>query len=247
MNKGKNLGKHVAILGGGATAQTQAADFALSGYKVSLYDLPELASAELMESRRIELGGVQANLKDFRRTGVAEIDVVTTDMAEALEGANLVIVSIPSFGQRAFFEKMIPHLKDGQVISIFPDNFGSLVLRRMMQERACDVDIIIGGWHSQPYGTRLLKSGKVNCFIRDATQIYAALPSRDDDKFFEALRDAPVFSGVSDFVRGDTVIGVGIANANPVVHIPGSILNVGAMEVSQAEDILAPFLAPMHS
>jgi opine dehydrogenase len=243
MKRGKILEKPVAILGGGATGQTQAADFALAGYKVRLYDLPEFASrslGEVLEIRKIELGGVQSNLRNFRRAGVAEIDVVTTDIAEALKGAGLVIVTIPGFGHEVFFERMIPHLEDGQTIGIFPDNFGSLVLKEMMREKGCDVDVVIGGWHSEPYGTRLLKPGKVDCTIREANQIYDALPSRDGDRFFEALRDAPIFGGVSDFIRADTAIGVSIANANPLVHIPGSILNVGAMEVSQVEDILAP-------
>ncbi len=243
MTKGEILQKPVAILGGGATGQTQAADFALAGYEVRLYDLPEFAPrflGEVMETRKIELVGVQSNLKDFKRTGVAEIDVVTTDISEAMKGAGLVILTVPGVGHEAFFERMIPHLEDGQVISIFPDNFGSLVLREMMREKGCDVDVVIGGWHSEPYGTRLSKPGTVDCTIREANQIYETLPSRDCDKFFEALRDAPIFDGVSDFIRADTAIGVGIANANPLVHIPGSILNVGAMEVSQAEDILAP-------
>lgn len=208
-----------------------------------MYDLPEFAPAslgEVFETRKIEFGGVQSNLKNFRRAGVAVIDVVTTDISQALGGAGLVIVAIPGIAQEAFFETMIPHLEDGQIISIFPDNFGSLVLREMMREKGCDVDVVIGGWHSAPYGARLLKPGRVNCIIREATQIYSALPSEDDDKFFGALKDAPIFSGVSNFIRADTTIGVGIANANPLVHVPGSILNVGAMEVSQVEDILAP-------
>ena len=243
MAKGEILERPVAILGGGATGQTQAADFALAGYRVRLYDLPEFATrslGEVMETRKIELIGVQSNLKNFKRVGVAEIDVVTTDISEAMKGAGLVIVTIPGVGHEAFFEEMIPHLEDGQIISIFPDNFGSLVLREMMREKGCDVDVVIGGWHSEPYGTRLSKPGTVDCTIREANQIYEALPSRDCDKFFEALRGAPIFDGVSDFIRADTAIGVGFANANPLVHVPGSILNVGAMEVSQAEDILAP-------
>ena len=243
MTKGEILERPVTILGGGATGQTQAADFALAGYEVRLYDLPEFAPrflGEVMETRKIELIGVQSNLKNFNRVGAAEIDVVTTDISEAMKDAGLVIVTVPGVGHEAFFERMIPHLEDGQVISIFPDNFGSLVLREMMREKGCDVDVVIGGWHSEPYGTRLSNPGKVDCTIREANQIYAALPGRDCDKFFEVLRDAPIFDGVSDFIRADTAIGVGIANANPLVHIPGSILNVGAMEVSQAEDILAP-------
>ncbi len=178
-------GKPVAILGGGATGQTQAADFALAGYKVHLYDLPEFAArslGEVMETHKIELGGVQSNLKNFKRLGLAEIDVVTTDMSEAMKGAGLVIVTIPAVGHEAFFERMLPYLEDGQVVSIFPDNFGSLLLRQMMKKKGCKADIVVGGWHSEPYGTRLLAPGKVNCIIREANQIYAALPSKGDDR-----------------------------------------------------------------
>ncbi|RLI81066.1 NAD/NADP octopine/nopaline dehydrogenase, partial [Archaeoglobales archaeon] len=38
--------------------------------------------------------------------------------------------------------------------------------------------------------------------------------------------------------QADTVIAVGMENPNPIVHVPGSVLNVGAMEVSQMEDVL---------
>ena len=243
MNIGNILEKPVAILGGGAIGQTQAADFAIDGYEVRLYDLPEFAPRSLgnvLETRRIELGGVQSNPKNFRRSGIAEINLPTTDMSKALKGAGLVIVAVPGFGHELFFEKMIPHLEDGQVVSIFPDNFGSLVLRKMMRDMGCEADIIVGGWHSAPYGSRMQGPGKVNCTVREANQIYEAFPSKDRDKFFEALKDAPIFTGVSEFIKADTVVGVGMANANALVHVPGSILNVGAMEVSQVEDILAP-------
>jgi len=33
---------------------------------------------------------------------------------------------------------LIPCLEDGQVITLFPDNFGSLILRRMMRELSMD-------------------------------------------------------------------------------------------------------------
>lgn len=243
MSKGSITEKPVAILGGGAIAQTEAADFALDGYEVRLYDLAEFAPTsmgEVLETRRIELGGVQSNPKNFRRSGVGEIALATTDISKALKGAGLVIVAVPGFGHEPFFEKMIPHLEDGQVVSIVPDNFGSLVLRRMMRERGCTAEVIVGGWHSAPYGTRIFEPGKVNCTVREANQIYEAFPSKDGEDLFEAMKDAPIFSGVSEFMRADTAIGVGMANANPLVHVPGSLLNVGAMEVSQVEDILAP-------
>lgn len=241
MNKVKILEKPVAILGGGVCAQTFAADFSLEGYKVRLYELPEFARetlGDILKTHEIEITGKQLNFKWFRREGVAKVDIVTTEISEALKGAGLVIVAIPAKGHKPFFENMIPYLEDGQIISIFPDNFGSLMLRNMMREKGCDVNVIIGGWTSMPYGARIIEPGKVDCILRIRELVGDALPSKDGDTFFETLKGIPPFDGIVDLKRGDTVIGVGLSNPNPVVHVPGSILNVGAMEVSEMEGTL---------
>jgi len=234
------LNKPVAVLGGGACAQTFAADFAFEGYKVHLYELQEFVQeslGEVLKTHEIEVRGSQLNFKWFKRTGVAKVQVVTTEISDALKGAGLVIVAIPSNGHRTFFEKMIPHLEEGQVISIFPDNFGSLMLRNMMREKGCNANVIIGGWSSMPYGVRRIGPGVVDCIVRTHRLMGDALPSKDGDKFFETMEALPPFKGTSMLERGDTVIGVGLSNPNPVVHTPGSILSVGPMEVSQMEEM----------
>ena len=237
----KILEKPIAVLGGGACAQTFAAELTLAGYRVRLYELPELAPetlGEVLKTHEIELGGKQLNFKWFRRAGVAKVDVVTTEISEALRGAGLVILAIPSTGHKPFFEKIIPHLEDGQVVSIFPDNFGSLVLRNMMRQKGCNADVLIGGWSSMPYAVRLTKPGKADCICRIREILCDALPSKDGDKFFQIMKGLPVFDGTIEIKRGDTIFGVDLSNPNPVVHVPGSILNVGAMEVSEMEGIL---------
>jgi opine dehydrogenase len=233
--------KPIAILGGGATGQTFAADLALAGRKVRLYELPEFAPKSLgdvLKTHEIELTGPQLNFKWIKRVGTAKIDMVTTDISEALRGAGLVIVSIPAIGHKKFFEKMIPHLEDGQVVSIFADNFGSLPLREMMHEKSCDVNVVIGGWSTMPYGTRVIRPGKVECLSRIYKISWDTLPSKDGDRFLEAFKDFPPLHPAVKIERADTVIAVGFNNPNPVVHVPGSILNVGAMEVSESEGTL---------
>jgi len=234
------MAKKVAVLGGGAVAQTMAAELSLLGYSVHLYDLPEVAKrylGEVLERRRIELGGLQMNFRWIRREGVAEIELVTTDVGEAVRGVERVLVAIPATYQERLFERLIPHLEDGQVIAIFPDNFGSLILRWMMRERGCEANVVVGGFSSTPYGTRLEAPGRVNCVLRIAHLVYDALPSRDVDRFHAAVGELPIFDGTPRVERGDTVVGVGLSNPNPVVHVPGSILSVGPMEVSELEGI----------
>jgi len=241
MSKGRILEKPVAVLGGGACAQTFAAEFTLTGFQVRLYELPELAAetlGEVPKTGEIELGGKQLNFKWFKREGVAKVALVTTEISEALRGAGLVIVAIPAKGHKPFFEKMIPCLEDGQIVSIFPDNFGSLMLRNMMREKGCDVDVIIGGWSSMPYGVRMIEPGKLDCILRIRGLICDALPSKDGDTFFETLKEIPAFDGTVELKRGDTIVAVDLSNPNPVIHVPGSMLNVGAMEVTEMEETL---------
>jgi len=186
----------------------------------------------------IELLGEQVNFKWFKREGKATIDLVTTDIAEALKGVGLIIIAIPAKGHQAFFEKMIPHLSDGQIISIFPDNFGTLRLKAMMDLMKSNADVLIGGWTSMPYGVRMVEPGKVNCIIRIREIMGDTLPSEDGDRFIALLKKIPSFDGTLEVKKGDTILGVDLSNPNPLVHVPGSILNVGAMEVSEMERTL---------
>lgn len=105
----------------------------------------------------------------------------------------------------------------------------------------CDLnleDVIIGGWSSMPYGVRMNEPGKLDCIMRIKAILCDALPSKHGEEFFEVMKTLPPFDGVMEVKRGDTIIGVDLSNPNPVVHVPGSILNVGAMEVSEMEGTL---------
>ena len=59
--------------------------------------------------------------------------MITDDMAEAVEGAKLILVCIPSVAHEVFFEKLAPLLKDGMIVHIIPDNYGSLRLRKHLR------------------------------------------------------------------------------------------------------------------
>ena len=70
--------------------------------------------------------------------------MITDDMAEAVEGAKLILVCIPSVAHEVFFEKLAPLLKDGMIVHIIPDNYGSLRLRKHLRAIGNDADVIIG-------------------------------------------------------------------------------------------------------
>ncbi|TGE39214.1 NAD/NADP octopine/nopaline dehydrogenase [Desulfosporosinus fructosivorans] len=232
--------KPIAILGAGACGKAQAGDCALGGATTRICDLPPFAEKTLfgIKEQGLKFFGEQLNLYGFERSGVAQFDKVTTDVAEAVKGAGIVIVTTPSIGHRPFFEQLVPALEDGMVIHIFPDNYGSLLLRKMMREAGCTKKVIIGGWSSAPYGSRVeIKGGvvlpKVRAYYRAITLRGAALPTIDQADFLESTKYIPSMDGITKgdgVVGGETVMDTGFSNVNPVLHCPGTILGVGVME-----------------
>jgi len=227
----------IAVLGGGAVGKTVAADCKLAGREVRLYSRTKKAIANL-EKTGILLDGVQHNLFGFERSGKAYPDVVSTDMAEVVKGAGFIVVGLSSHAHEDYVKKLVPLLEDGQVIHIFTDNYMTLLIRKYMREMGCDKKVIVGGWASAPYGTRIEKIGgfdmpHVGAKYRAITLRGATQPMTDIDDFMESVKYLPCMDAVTQGygpVAGDTVMDIGFSNVNPVIHVPASILGVSSME-----------------
>ncbi len=233
-------GMPIAVLGAGAVGKAIAGDCALGGAKVRLCDLEPFAANSLrnIAEKGLKFYGTQTNLYGFQRNGQAFMEKVTTDVAEAVKGAGIIVIASPTFGHEAFFKRLIPCLEDGQVIHLFPDNFGTLIFRKMMREANCDKKVIVGGWSSSTYGSRVDMPGgivlnSIRVYYRAITLRGAAMPASDTEAFLESAKYLPSMDGVTTgegAVAADTVVDTGLSNVNPVLHCPGTILGVSTME-----------------
>ena len=233
----------VAILGGGAVGKTCGADCALAGQEVRICDLDPFFEKTLGSVMRTGITlqdkapGTQTKY-GFRRMGTGEFALATNSVAECVKGAKLIVVGIPSVAHEVFFSELIPCLEDGQIIHIIPDNYGSLKLRKMMREAGCTKKVIVGGWSSAPYGTRVDTEGgvmKPTCSLvyRAITLRGAALPAQDTEAFVKSSQALGCFDAITQgdgAVCGDTVLDIGFSNVNPVIHVPGTVLGVSTME-----------------
>ena len=236
-----DIGKYpVAVLGGGSVGRTCAADCKLAGNTVRLFDIQPFAEKSLkyLEKTGVTLVGTPKNKYGFSRLGNAKFDMVTDDMAKAVDGVKLILVCIPSVAHEAFFEQLAPLLKDGQIVHIIPDNYGSLRLRKKLRETGSRAKVIIGGWSSAPYGTRIVTEGGVPTpeqylVYRAITLRGAALPDADSDDLLESTRYLGCFDSITQGdgpVKGKTVLDIGFSNVNPVIHVPGTVLGASVME-----------------
>lgn len=229
--------KPIAVLGGGATARGHAACAAHQGREVRLYELPEFFDGLgcIKDMKEIRLSGLQQSLYGFKREGLTKLDLVTSDIKKAVQGAGIIILSFPSIGNKAFLEKLIPHLEDGMAIHFTTANFGSLIMKKMMREMGCTKKVIIGEWGSQPYGIRIKNFGgqqlpEVSINYWAISLRGAAMSMTDQEAFFESKKYVPSLDSVVHPVAGDTVIDIALSNVNPILHCPGTILGVSTME-----------------
>lgn len=227
----------IAVLGAGAVGKTVAADCKLAGREVRLYSRSPKSLAHI-DKTGILLDGIQRNLYGFERSGKARPDVVTSDMAEAVKGARIIVLSVPALSHEEYIRTLVPLLEDGMVIHTFTDNYASLLIRKYMRETGVDRDVIVGGWSSAPYGTRIEKifgfwTNHVGIKYRAISLRGACLPMSDIDDFMESVKYFPAMDSVTcgnGPVAGDTMMDIGFSNVNPVIHVPASLLGVSSME-----------------
>lgn len=227
----------IAVLGAGAVGKTVAADCKLAGREVRLFSRSQKSIANI-DRTGILLDGIQRNLYNFERSGKATIDVATTDMAKAVHNAKLIVLSVPALKHEDYIKELVPLLEDGMIIHTFTDNYASLLIRKYMREMKVEKDVIVGGWSSAPYGTRIEKifgfwTNHVGIKYRAISLRGASLPMSDIDDFMESVKYLPAMDSVTfgnGPVIGDTMLDIGFSNVNPVIHVPASLLGVSSME-----------------
>src|SRR5699024_9046523 len=97
--------KPVTVIGAGAVGKAIAADCRLAGQYVRLYHSQSCAYIVLFNVERIviEVQGNQRNLYNFKRSGVAKLDVVTSDISDAMSGAGIIVITLPAFAHEETF------------------------------------------------------------------------------------------------------------------------------------------------
>ena len=207
-----------AILGGGNGGQTMAGHLALLGQNVRLYDVAQQTVDELNRTKEITL--------HHAVEGTGKIEFATTDIAKAMDGADNVILVLPSIYHESMARKMVPYLKDCMVVLLHPEaSCGAIAFRKIMKEMNCTADIVVSASSTLLYSTRIQQNGTVYIFgIKNSVPI-AALPAKDNQKLQAAICDVlPWFSITSN------VLATSIDNLNGMMHAGPMLLNTSRIE-----------------
>lgn len=221
----------VTILGAGNGGLTTAFHLASLGVQVKLWAHPDHSkSLEGVKNK----GGIEA-LKSFSKDGIeiegklsgfVKLEGITTNIEEAVNFSDLLLLILPSFSHEKVFRSALPYLKSGQTIVIIPGNFSSLVFGKIMKESGISKDINFIETNSLPYGCRIMGEGQIMVIMIRKMLKLASFPG---NKLNQTLKTLEKIFPIEMRPRKN-ILEATFANPNLITHSVTAILNMGWIE-----------------
>lgn len=214
----------VAVMGGGNASHTIAADLSLKGLTVNMFEIKRYSARmeEVFKTRQIEISGVSGE-------GTATLNLVTTDIREAIEGVEIIFIPLPGFAVSAYGRLLAPCLRDDQIVLIMPGTLGSLEFRKTLWSSGNRSAPIVGETGGLPFATRLIGPGKVRTFHVRSVCGLATIPGTKGSLVYNKVK------GLYPFALKSSVVETGLGHLTPLLHPAGSLLNAGRIERSHGE------------
>ena len=208
----------IAIVGAGNVGQAIAAHMAVGGNDVRLFSRWDEDFDAIRVNGGIELMG--------EVTGHGRPDLLTTDLADAVKGADVVVVTAPAFAHAYLSEYLAKLLEPEQIVLFQPSALGSGVELTRHFVQAGRTPCLIAESATSLYTCRL--RGPAQVFVGTLKQSVhlATVPSSAVDVARERL--IPYFG--ARYVGQDDTLSVGMANCNAIYHVPPAVLNIKTVE-----------------
>jgi opine dehydrogenase len=217
----------IAVLGGGNGSFAAAGDFTLQGHEVSLW---RRDAAQVAEHRA---DGSRIIVRDSNGRHEAKLALATTDIAEAVRGAELILCPAPAFAQADIANQIAPHLRNGQVVFLPPATFGSMIFAKAAHDAGNRANASFAETGTLPWLTRKHGPFEVAITIRAKRLPVGVFPLRNAGHALDVIGKA--FPGVIE-PCGDALSGA-LMNAGPIIHPPLIVMNAGAIEHFERWDI----------
>ena len=209
----------LAILGAGHGGIAMSADLTLAGHAVNLFQVPEFEES----FKKIKETGVIV-IEGAAREGEARLRRATTNIAEAMEDVDHVIIVVPSFAHAQMAKLCVPYLRPGQIVYVVPGGFGSFILYNEIMKKGID-GIAVAETSTLPYGTRIAGENKIIVHIRTVNLPMGVLPSTRTTEVVELFQTL-----FPETVPCANILDCALSNTNPIIHVSPTILNTGRIE-----------------
>lgn len=210
----------IAVLGGGNGSFAAAGDFTLAGHEVRLWR----RTPEDVARHRAAGGAITVIDASGRRR--AELALITSDIAEAARGAELILCPAPAFAQADIAALLAPHLNDGQMVFLPPGTFGSYLFASTARAAGNRASVMFAETGTLPWLARKPDPYEVRISTRAARLPTGVFPQRRAAEALAVISQA--FPGVIE-PCGDVLSGA-LMNAGCIIHPPLIVMNAGPIE-----------------
>ncbi|MDD5466211.1 MAG: NAD/NADP octopine/nopaline dehydrogenase family protein [Anaerolineales bacterium] len=214
------------VIGAGHGGKAMAAHLALMGFRVTLYNRTAENVAAIKARRGIDLASFEGGPHGF-----GELEAVTSDMDEALRGADVVMIAVPSTAHVELARAAAPHLRDGQIVLLNPGRTcGAIEFKHVLLDCGCTADVTVAEAETFIYASRSDGPAQARIFgIKEAVPV-AALPADRTARVLEAVSTA-----YPQFIDGVSVLHTGLNNMGAIFHPALTLLNAGRIESTLGE------------
>ena len=215
--------RSVAVMGAGHGGYAAAADLTRKGFEVRLHARREESLDPIRENGGIDARGV------FESREMPAL--LTTDVAEAVDGADLVMLVVPSVAHAYYAERLAGMLEEGTPVFLDPGHTGGgLHFQAEMRRAGHKAPLETCETVTLTFISRIEASATVGIYSYTKSLMFAALPGKATRRLHGAI--SPLFPEIRP---ASSVLETGLANINAVFHPPGMLLNAGWIESTDGD------------
>jgi len=221
-----NMNTRYTVIGSGHGGKAMAAHLALMGFDVSLWNR-SYERIEVIKKR----GGIELEYPEYGPHGFGKISLVTSDLAEALKRAEVIMVVVPSSAHVDIAKLAAPNLKDGQFVILHPGRTcGALEFKKTLDDAGCTADITVAEAETFIYASRSDGPVEARIFRIKESVPLAALPAKRTDRILKKINEA-----YPQFIDGVNVLQTGLNNMGAIFHPALALLNTGWIEATHGD------------
>jgi opine dehydrogenase len=214
----------IAVLGAGNGGCAAAGDLARRGHAVRLYSRSPATLAPLVARGGVELRGAAGE-------GFVPLPRITGDLGAAVDGADVVLLVVPSLAHPWYGEQLAPLLQPAQIVLLNPGHtLGGLAFAASLRRAGYAGRLRLGETATLTYCTRLVGPATVDVFRVAPRLPFAAFPGRDTAALLAALQ--PLYPALAPAA---SVLETALMDINAVEHPPQALCNAGWIEATAGD------------
>jgi opine dehydrogenase len=210
----------VAVVGGGAGGAAAVTELVAAGHQVRFWSRSAPTLAPFQEQGGVGYDGVLG-------CGFAQPELMTCDLAAAIDSADVILVCLPTFAHRSVAQALA-RARSRMPVVLNPGHTGGALEFSHAFRGAGATPLPIAEFSTLTHVARKYSPGRVTITGRAKSVRLAALPGGKD------AADAAQSLFASARIESD-VLACDLANVNMVLHSPGAILGAAWVEATRGD------------